>query len=771
MKKFFSNFPLILVAAVVLSFFIPNLIKGKIPIPADSTLGLYHPFRDNSYDGYKAEKFPTKNPLITDPVLQTYPWRLQVVDNFKAGFAPLWNPYSFSGQPLLANTQSAPFQILNLLFFVFSFKIAWALSIILPLALTSVFMYLYLKEINLTKTAAAFGAIVLPFTGFFMAWMTWGTIVTTAMWLPLILLSFEKLHKKISPLWFLTLLISSAQTIFSGHIQTALYVFIASLAYLIFKLKKETISRAFLLSLGALVLGVLIAAPSLLPSLEFISQSARSLDQTYHGQKDWFIPIQNLIQLVAPDFFGNPATYNYWGIWNYAEFVSYIGIVPLGLAIFSVTTRAKEKSFFLALFVISLILATPNVIAKIPYSLNLPLIASLQPSRIIFLIVFSLTVLASFGLDSFLEQKSKKKLVLFGSKILILLLAIGAIVYTSPKIFPKIQNLDPRYISMRNLAIPITIALCMLAISLTKAAGVPKKLLVVLIFGITITELFRFSYKFTPFSKVELIFPRTQITDFLKIQEKPFRIMTTDRRIMHPNISGVYKIESIDGYDPLYLKNYGNYVSVLQSNNPDSQSSSYNRIVTPQNYQSPLVDLLNVKYILSFDDLDSNSLDLVMTDGSTKLYENKNFTPRAFFPEEVIKTQTPQEQYAILLQSNVKQTATSSTYSFENQATESEMKFLNYSDQNITINTQTQIDRPLVLTNVFYPGWKAYIDGQQTEVHDADAIFQLIEVPKGNHQIEFKFKPKSFYNGLYISAFALAAAVICTTTIWRKKFQ
>ena len=122
MKKFFSNFPLILAPIIIFAFFLPSLISGKIPIPADSILSLYHPFRDISIDGFSPGRFPAKNPLITDPVLQTYPWRKLVVEAFKNKEMPLWNPYSFSGQPLLANLQSAPFSITNLLFFIFPFK-------------------------------------------------------------------------------------------------------------------------------------------------------------------------------------------------------------------------------------------------------------------------------------------------------------------------------------------------------------------------------------------------------------------------------------------------------------------------------------------------------------------------------------------------------------------------------------------------------------------------------------------------------------------------
>ncbi len=133
MKKLFIKYQYLgLLLVIVFSFFAPKLITGKVPIPSDSLLGLYHPWRDNSYQGYNPEKFPVKNPLITDPILQTYPWRFISIENIKHLNFPLWNPYSFSGQPLLANVQSAPFGILNIIFLVLPFKASWIVQIILP---------------------------------------------------------------------------------------------------------------------------------------------------------------------------------------------------------------------------------------------------------------------------------------------------------------------------------------------------------------------------------------------------------------------------------------------------------------------------------------------------------------------------------------------------------------------------------------------------------------------------------------------------------------
>src|SRR3989338_10011396 len=167
-KSSFKFAPVILVCLMVFSFFLPKLLNGKVPIPADSLLGLYHPWRDLSTDIYLPGKFPVKNPLITDPVLQTYPWRYLVISNFKNFQMPLWNPYSFSGQPLLGNIQSSPFQIFNLLFFIMPFRLAWPTQIILVPIFTGLFMYLFLGVGFFPSLHLSLAQLFYPLLGFLL---------------------------------------------------------------------------------------------------------------------------------------------------------------------------------------------------------------------------------------------------------------------------------------------------------------------------------------------------------------------------------------------------------------------------------------------------------------------------------------------------------------------------------------------------------------------------------------------------------------------------
>ncbi len=776
-KLFFNKLPIgaYLCVIVVLLFFIPNFLQGKIPIPADSLIGLYHPFRDISIDGYNPGKFPVKNPLITDPVLQTYPWRTLVIQSIKNGQMPFWNPYSFSGQPLLANIQSSTFSVFNILFFVLPFKLAWGFQIVSSSVLAALFMFLFLRNLKLTNLAAAFGGIVLAFSGFFIAWLEWGTIVTTALWLPLILLSWNKISGKHKAVWYLVLVFALVQTFVGGHLQTALYLVLAFIAYSIYEGFANKKFLHILLAPLALLTAAAIASPQLLPSLEFIQNSARGSDQGYYpSRQDWFIPPQNLVQVVIPDYFGNPTTYNYWGIWNYAEFVTFIGVIPFFFVLLYMITRKKEGMFFVFLLFVSLSLALENFISRLPYTLNLPFISSLQPSRIILLVDFSLSVLVAYGINYLLQTKNKSRKVFIASLLTILLVLTATVVtFVFGKDFPKVDNIDAQNVAFKNSIVPLAFAGSLLGLVIFNQVFKSKgRIIIWLIIALSMVELFRFGYKFLPFSKYEWIYPQTKIISYLQKQPKPFRIISTDRRIMHPNVSSYYGIESVDGYDPLYLKIYGQFIASWQGDEYKNQVPSFNRIITPQKLNSPALDLLNVEYVLSFDEITNPRFSKIMVEGDTKLYKNRNALPRIFFVDEIEKvTNAVAFKNIVKNPGDLKRKAYSKSISIGKNEGTAQAKIIRYTSNQIAIETTSTSQKPLVIANVNDNGWTAKIDGNATLIYATDVLFQSIIVPAGTHKIELIYRPEMFNKALALSIAGIVLAISVSLIIWRKKYR
>lgn len=737
MTKFLkTNWPLLVILAFTTLFFSPVILKNKLPIPADTIVGLYHPWRDFFKNEYTSG-IPFKNFQITDSVRQQYPWRKFAIEEIKKGIVPWWNPYSFSGMPLIANLQSAVFYPLNLFYLLAPFNSVWAFQIILEMLLGGLFMFLYLRSLGLKSAAVLLGSIAWSASGFFIAWLEWNTTVHVAIWLPLMLLSIENISiGKKSKLWMVVLIVAIIASFLAGYLQPFFYVIVVSFFYALWKSFR---SRALTVIIFLICLAVALAVffPQLLSTLQLIKLSARDIDQANWQRSDWFLPWQNLVQFVAPDFFGNPATLNYFGIWNYQEFVGYIGIVPLVFSFAGLFfSKISQKKFFVILLASSLIFCLPNPIASLPFVLNLPLISTAQPSRLILVVVFALSVLCSFGFDWFLDRQSIKKILYVSTAGL--MLSIGLFGYTI---------LNHLTISTHNMYLPLIIFSAMLAVLfLYLARVIDRKALVIFIIVITLLDLLRFGWKFEPFSPSRWLYPKTKTLSFLENEStrEAFRIAAIDDKLIPPNFSVSSKLQMISGYDPLYLKSYGEYIVAMERGKPDiSLPWGFNRIIVPKNYNSKLFNLLNVKYVLSLDEINSRNFRLVMTEGQTRIYQNMSYVPRVFFVSNVLTARSKQEILSVLLGQGFDPSSTAviqGNFTDENKLLgQGSARIVDYQSNSVRVLTDNDADGFLVLLDIYYPGWYATIDNQETKIYSTDYLFRGVKVPAGQHEVIYKY--------------------------------
>lgn len=711
----------------VFIFFWQFFLKGLLPIPSDTIVGLYHPFRDLYAKDYP-NGIPYKNFLITDPVRQQYPWKKLSIDALKKGELPLWNPYEMAGKPLLANFQSGVFYPLNILFFVLPFNTAWSLLIIIQPLLAIYFTYLFLRNLKLSEISSLFGGFVFAFSGFSIAWLEWGNILNTAIWLPLTLLSIDKILNVFRFKWPIVLIFSICSSFFAGHLQIFFYLLTTSIAYFIFRwIEKRRDKKILLQFFICCLIFVILTSIQWLPTLKFITESARSIDQTWTNE-GWFIPWQNIIQFIAPDFFGNPSTLNYWGVWNYGEFIGYVGIIPLILSLFALFFK-KDKNilFFGLIFFVSLIFAFPTFLAKIPYILNLPFFSTAQPTRMLFLADFSLAILASYGLENL--KKSKRQ-------VFYPLVFIGLVLGTLWLVV--VRSADPNFlVSRQNLLLPsILFILALLAFIFRKKAS---KLTVYILFLITVIDLFRFGWKFTPFTAEKYLFPETQILSVLSNKKDHSRVMSLDSRILPPNFSSIYKIQSVEGYDPLFVESFGELIAASERGAANiNPPFGFNRIITPHKFESEIINLSGVRYVLSLNEINSPQLEKVVEEGQTRLYENKNYFPRAFFVKETISLLGKQDVINSVFQNKDKlmEVAVVEGLSSSKWST-GKATIVEYKENSIIIETENESEGFLVLTDTFYPTWKASIDGKNVKILRTDLNFRGVVVPSGNHSIKF----------------------------------
>jgi len=741
----------------VVTFFYKFFLFGLLPIPTDNIVGLYHPFRDYYSDNYP-RGIPFENSLVTDPVRQQYVWKELAISQMKEGQLPLWNPYNFSGYPLLANFQSGVFYPLNFMMFIFPFEYAWTLFIISQPLLAFVFMFLYLRNLKISKLGSLIASVGFSFSGYFVSWLEWGNIVSTGLWLPLVLLSIDRIMnsgttdiRSFKNKWSLIFIFSLASALFAGHLQTFLYLSLVSLAYFILRLFEIKKIEKIIVFLVSLFLFAVITAIQWVPTLQMINLSARSYDQVSSSVEGWFIPWQNLIQFIAPDFFGNPATLNYWGVWNYGEFIGYIGILPLILMTLAlIFIRTRIAGFFKLILLSSILFSFPSFISNIPFALEIPFLSSAQPTRMVYVICFSGLVLAGYGFDYYLKNKSK---ILF--PILLLGAILGLLVYLT-----KIDNShllswgianENIMVSFSNLRFPIIIfsSLMLLFIALIFSEKKFKnkrisQVIVLLLILVFLGDIYRFAGKYTVFSKKDYLFPSTKSLDYLKGQEGQFRIMETDSRILPPNFSASYELQSIDGYDPLYLLRYGELVAAIGRNNPQIDPPfGFNRIITPQNYEKNLLNLFNVRFVLSLSDINNINYEKVFEEGETKIYENKKAMDRAFFVERTIGVA---DKYDAVVKYFDEVNNLSKVAIVENERyksfdkiwdSEAEAKISYYSPSKVVIQVNNKNEGFLILSDSFYPTWRVSIDGAKSSIYRVNYNFRGVIVPARSTEVIF----------------------------------
>lgn len=767
-----------LIILIVLAFFNKSLVSGLIPYPGDLIVANYEPYKSYSPTiPHKAQGPDVAKELI--------PWKHFVIESLKSGQIPFWNPYNFSGNPLMANFQSQVFYPANLLFFVFEFENAWTIYIISSSLLSSLFMYLFLKRLKLSGAASLLGSISYTFSLYMTVWIEYGNIGHALLWLPLVLFFADRMLEKVNYRNFLGLIFSLFLSILAGYIQGAFYIYIVTVIYFLgkgFSLKKFHSSQS-LIFLSAILFPIFLSLFQLLPTLELFNQSTRgsySIDQIQRLLN----PVRYLITSFAPDFFGNPATRNYWFDGTYIERVSYFGLIPLIFAISAIFSLFKksEVKIFSIIFIATILLSTDLFITKFFYLLPIPVISTTVPTRMLSLFAFSGSILAAFGFGNFIQSKNKKLTFLISGIIFTSLLVIF--------VFMKDNN-----VAQRNLILPIGSLLTFIFLAFVYLRiRIQNKLFIFMILALVIVsfDLYYYFQKITPFAPREYLYPETPVVEFLKKNGGIDRFWGYGSAYIESNFQTYDKTFSPEGNDPLHIREYTELLSSSKNGRipeilprPDANvAPGFGKEDLANNpYRQKVLNIIGVKYILNKDETINGDFNpdyvtfpeerykLVWQDGFWQAYENLSVAPRYFVTNkyEVVKDNNRALKTLFDPEFNEKDTL----ILFEDPQIQvgnlsSKVELLHYSGNKIIFRTNSSANALLYLSDNYYPGWNAFIDHAPTKILKANYAFRAIEVPAGKHEVVFEFRPKSFYYGLYTAGATIVILLYCSIVIKRK---
>jgi hypothetical protein len=198
-----------------------------------------------------------------------------------------------------------------------------------------------------------------------------------------------------------------------------------------------------------------------------------------------------------------------------------------------------------------------------------------------------------------------------------------------------------------------------------------------------------------------------------------------------------------------------------------------------------LLDMINVKYVLTEGPVDLSGYVWVQ-DGpeKSKLYENQNFLPRAFLVSNYRVLESDQEfakvfhdpafdpQRTLFLE-KVPQRFHALKAESSAPSVQSEVKVLAYESNRMLLDVSTPEAAFLFMSEAYYPGWKAYVDGRKEEILRANYVFRAIPVGPGSHRVEVVMQPLSFKVGLAVSLLTivvLMAGWLFSATKKRSRF-
>jgi hypothetical protein len=802
------GFCLFLLLAVSIAFW-PVLYGGRVLSPADRIYDFAF-FRASAPPGHTGGA----NPALSDPLLKFVPWRATIRDTLRQGRLPLWNPYIYAGTPLLANAESAVLYPIHLLGLLLSDNVAPTATAVFHVVLAGLGMYLYSRTLGCGEVGATVSGLAFALGGSMTVWQSYPVGHAYA-WMPLLFLLGEGLvrHRRVSHALMLALLI--AIQVFAGHYQTLIIILMALGACMAFgalrarepEVRWRLAGGPLALAAGGVVLGLTIAAVQLLPFGEWLQHGMevqlRLQDRSVAlAGADLLESLASLATMALPNLYGNPT----WGVphgfvpSSYIEHMTYMGIAPLALALFAVLSVARRKRAWIvaakgdapfrgtvlmlaALGLVALGLALP--LPGLHLLHHLPGLCLLATNRYRLIFTFCVAVLAGVGADILLRlppdapgvRRLARELYGYAGLALAGLVALYAAIVVLRDLLVRYNRLEAVYpVMVRAFAplnpgmyLPVAVALLLaLAVTLYSRGRISRGTLTMVLPTLVVIDLLALGIGFNPSLPAGQILPITSASSALANRlaaHGPARILAL-RDDLPPNLGMMYGLHDAAGVD-FAPQRYAELALAAGGTMPE-----HFRIRFPV-ADSPLIDLLNVRYLIAADaeGLPPDGLHIVYRNAHVTIYENEDALPRAYGVyrarvaagrEEILSLLTSglDLRREIVIEEEMPMVAGTAGAHGGTDAPPPAVEIVRYEAQRVEIAVDMAADGLLYLGDAYYPGWYATVDGHDTPIYRANYAFRAVPVPAGRYRVMFTYRPISFRLGLRISLVALCATLV-----------
>ena len=725
-----------------------------------------------------------------DLVTLFYPYKTYIRDLIGQGEFPLWNPLIQLGVPLLANIQTSVLYPLDALFVVFSFPGALTWSVVLHIWLALAGMYLFLRYgLDTTVFAAWIGALCFGVGGFLLPHIGHLNQIHTAVWLPWLLLCARRACGP-STTWVLLGGIVTALSFTAGHTQEFYYSFVAVglfCAYLAFATPAELTSRWWPLVVPPLfiLIGGVLSAAQLFPTLEAVGQSYRLGGVSLQEAGDQALNRNDVLLHLLPNFWQAPPN---------VETAGYIGVSGAMLALFGALQFVRQRwvPFFLllALFAFVLALGTYTPIFALLHQV-MPGFSSFRVAgRWLFLVSFSLSVLAALGADRLRDdlrpgERRHLSLLVLSSTIaaMVVLVAFIGRMY----LVRSHQSLpEPKMVVFWVIFALITYVTILLVLNHGLANTLSYGLLGVLVAA----ELFFASRPlefnqpmpadiYAPAAETEQLSVHWRGVRHISLAKEQFALVDEEARReellatlpdqwallamqyqrykeeLRANLNLPLGIASADGYDGGILPTQS-YTELRRA--------LFDNLEVPPHYALPDTDrreldatlwgLLNVRFLVTdFQRKEPGpGWQLVgqLREEGPFVFENDALLPRAFVVYETVVDDDPLRLREIDV---ARQALVERPIPGLVGATGEPVSATVVAESPRRVEIQASTSQPglLVLSDSYYPGWTATIGGTPVDVYRVNLALRGVMLPSGDHTVVFQYQPRWLQIGAVVS--------------------
>ena len=743
-------------AAAVGFLFQESLFGGRGLVPADGVM---------SFPPWQETKIPS-NLLLSDQFLVFLPQHEFVHQQFQQGHFPLWNPCLDCGVPNLGSVQGALLFPINLLLLPLSPFYASGIAAFLKLVLAGWFMMLYLRQLGVSNSGAFVSGLAFSLSGYMIVWLG-HPHTNSAMFLPLYFYFIERFFQAVrrrTPIWgsCLGLAITCGCTFLGGHPPTMVQMAVVIGCYLLVRWwqhRREPMLRPVGFLAAAVITGFLLAAPAILPFLEYDHYSSEVASSNNLHRSASSLSVKFLLFYLLPHGSGSPTVG--WGttfsdlglgqgISNFNEHTGYVGVLPLLFALCAVVQR---RCFWTRFFGISVLVYVLFIVGTppLPSLFGLvPVLNNTSPMRLLLMVGFGLAVLAGLGWDSFWRSASIRLkyccVAAFWIVVAAVLLGCGWVAA------PHWHVLEPGaksylWLQLYMLAGSLVVSGLFFVPSISRPGGLAPAVVLLWI----VADLLLFAWGYNPAIPRDRYYPDTPAIEWLQQRAGHSRFIG-DRSMLVPNAPEVFALRDVRGWDFTTVRRYEELI-----NGQAGDFSFYNYVSS----LPPAMQLLGVRYFVAVNqpNPDPSQFETVYSNDVT-IFRYLPARERALVvsdfqvepdPAAVLKQVRSgifDPQRTLLLEEKPEQALPPPPGS----AATNSVRFV--ADEADTVSVEADLSQPgfLLLLDTYFPGWTATVNGQPTKIYRADYNFRAVQLPAGKSAVSFSYQPRSFRWGLGLGA-------------------